>query len=236
MHRHAFRADATTAGELKPEPEFQPILDVESGRTVAWETIASWPVASDRQRIERAVAIAVRAELLDAGAMLALPLRTTEAPHEIAAHLACTAFAAGLSPRRLLVRIRADEHCEAGKAAALARACRDRSMKVALDTFSAGPKGMRLLAETRPHFLALDPALTRDLATSASRRRMVEAVLRLARGLGATVIATDIASGADLMSLHRLGATLFQSDAFRSLAPASHPAGLPGRWSAVHAA
>lgn len=236
MRRHAFRTDAATATGLELGPEFQPILEVATGRTVAWETNANWPGASDRQRIERAVATAARGDLFEAGAMLALPLRTTETPGEIAAHLAFTAVALGLSPRRLLVRIRADEYCEAGKVAALARVCHDRGMKVALDTFSAGPRGMRLLAETRPHFLALDPALTRDLAASPSRRRMAEAVLRLARDLGATVIATDVTSGADLMSLHRLGAPLFQSEAFRGIAPQSLRAGLPGPWPAVHAA
>ncbi|MGK6354897.1 EAL domain-containing protein [Sphingomonas sp. DT-207] len=235
MRRHAFRTDAVSAAELA-RPEFQPILEVESGRTVAWEANARRQEALDRQRIERAVAIAVRADLLETGAMLAMPLRTTEAPDEIAAHLACTAVAYGLSPRRLLVQVRADEHCEADRVAALARACRGRGMKVALHSFSAGPRGMRLLAETRPHFLALDPALTRDLAASPSRRRMVEAVLRLARDLGATVIATDITKGADLMSLHRLGAPLFQSEAFRGIAPQSPGAGLSSRWPAVHAA
>jgi blue light- and temperature-responsive anti-repressor len=237
MHRNAFRTDAATAGDVEPEPGFQPILDVETGRTVAWEAIES-------QCIEPAIATAARAGLLEGDAVLALSPPMALAPDRVAAHLFCAAVSHGISTRRLLVRIRADERCDAGGSAVLARACRDHGMKIALHAYSAGPRGMRLLVETRPHFLALDPALTRNLAASPSRRRIVESVLRLADDLGATVVATDISSGADLVTLHRLGVTLFQSEAFclhhrgiparpHSAAPAMHA---PRQPLALHAA
>ncbi|MBO9621214.1 MAG: EAL domain-containing protein [Sphingomonas sp.] len=220
----------TTAQYLPLHIGFQPIVNVDSGRVVACQAVISGaqgrafgallgglPVderpALARRGIELALAMAVAAGLIEGGAMLALPVRAAGDADQTAAHLFCTALAHGVAPGRLIAEISADERGHADQALELAKACRARGIAIALDSYSAGPLGVRLLAEAKPRFVKLDPAMTRDIARNLPRFRVVESVLRAPRSFGATPIAPGIERGADLAALHTIGVTHFQSEA-----------------------
>lgn len=216
MGGNGFRIDAN----FELWPDFEPILEVGTGRAMAWEASGR---SGDVHEAARAIAAAATRKLIAADSLLALPLDATDTPEEVVASLCCAAIAHGFSPRRLLIQLRADESCDAHSIAALAAACRGRGIKIALDGYSAGPQGMKLLHEVRPHLVKLAPALTAHLAASAPRRRIVEGVLRLARALGITVVAPAIRRGTDLSLLHALGVTYFQSEAFEAFGADATP-------------
>lgn len=216
MGGNGFRIDAN----FELWPDFEPILEVGTGRAMAWEASGR---SGDVHEAARAIAAAATRKLIAADSLLALPLDATDRPEEVVASLCCTAIAHGFSPRRLLVQLRADEGCDARSIAALAAMCGHRGIKIALDGYSAGPQGMKLLHEVRPHLVKLAPELTAHLVASAPRRRMVESVLRLARTLGITVVAPAIRRGADLSLLHTLGVTYFQSEAFETFGDEATP-------------
>jgi blue light- and temperature-responsive anti-repressor len=237
MRSNACLTNETTARDVQLDIGFQPVLDVQSGQAVAWQAVITGTqgrgftallgglsldqrAALAQRGVELAIAMAAAAGLLEGGAMLALPVRAAGAADQTAAHLFCTAIAHGIAPGRLIAEISADERGHADQALALAKACHARGIAIALDHYSAGPLGMRLLAEAKPRFLKLDPALTRDVARNAPRRRVVESVLRLVRDFGATPIAPGIVSGGDLTALHALGITHFQSEALDVPQPA----------------
>lgn len=218
MRFSVFQSIVLRSADGEPGAGFQPIVDVEAHHTVAWEALADARGARlSLREAERAIIMAAAGGLTEEGALLALPLDDVLDPDDAATHLFCTALAHGMSARRLLVQISASEQGGVGCGAALAAACRRRGIRIALDGYASGPVGIKLLGQARPELLRLDPALTRNIAASPSRRHILEGVLRLGRTLGMTVVASGIVSGGDLAGLRALGVANFQSDALDAL-------------------
>ncbi len=80
--------------------------------------------------------------------------------------------------------------------------------------------GLHLFARFTPRFVKLDAALVRRIDASASRRPIVESVMRLARGMGVTVIATGIETRGEIQALAALGLRHIQSDWIAQPSPA----------------
>lgn len=130
--------------------------------------------------------------------------------------------ASGVAPRRLGFDVIATDAL-AGHAAVEATLAGLRALgcTVALDDVGLGlaaPAAWRGLAVD---YLKLDGELVRALPDGGVERALAEAVLQLARALGADVIAEAVETGEQLAALRALGVTLAQG----------HALGTPQRWA-----
>lgn len=189
---------------------FQPLIHVQSGLAFAYQAIT--PTGSCRP-IEDAIRGAASFGILDTEALLVVPLRAgAGTPEAILAHLFRAALAHRLPLDCIVAEIAIDERADLVPAARLIDACTDRGIAVALDRFAAGPVALQLLARFTPRYVKLDSGLTRGIDTSASRRLIVEAALRLTRSLGTTVVAQEIGTRAELTTLYGMGIGHMQGD------------------------
>lgn len=213
--------DRTLDG-LQTGVTLKPMIAIGASQPFAWQAVASATheaaslppahrIALEARRITLTVERAVAAGLLRSEALLAVPVGAG-AGEALLSHLFRIALAHRFPLDRLVVEVSADERGDREVAAALVRACNMRGLAVALDAFAAGPVALHLLARFTPRFLKLDPALVRRIDVSASRRAIVESVMRLARGMGVTVIATGIETRGEIRALGALGLCHLQSD------------------------
>jgi EAL domain-containing protein (putative c-di-GMP-specific phosphodiesterase class I) len=146
--------------------------------------------ALEAERLDRAFAAAADAGLIVAGTLLVAPVQVRAAAADrLLGHL----FRAALHHRfpldRVVVEIAADAATDRDAAAAMIHACTDRGMMIGLADFDAGPLALGLLAHCSPRLIRLAPSLAHRLDNAPARARLVEGVLRLAHGMGVTVIA-----------------------------------------------
>ncbi len=209
---------------------FQPMVAAATGLPFAWQAVATTRdgrsfsraaaqllpeqrPALEMQRIERVIRAAVAGGLPEGDALLAIPVGAAGGePGPLLAHLLRIAVAHRLPLERIVVEINADERGDRVRAASLAQACADRCLGISFGGFAAGPLALNLLARFTPRFIRLDGSLVRNIAASASRKLIVEGVLRLARNLDVTLVAGGIGSRADLETLCALGVRHVQGD------------------------
>jgi len=209
---------------------FQPVVEVECSAVRIWQALVqdargqsfehllgTRPIAERnallRRRTFAVIRAAVDAGLLHTEAQLAVPVHATSGgAEETATHLLQTAVAHGVPVARLVAEINADECGHVGAALALAQACAARGIAVALDAFTAGPVGIKLLGGCRPVHLRLAPALVHNLRTSASRVHMMASILRLCRSMNVRVIAPGIRFAAEAAELYGEGIALMQGE------------------------
>lgn len=220
-----------TAANTEFRIGFQPMVTADAAQPFGWQAVAigrcgrsfaaiaaNLPTearpALEAARISQSIAAAMEAGLGDTDALLALPLGAAAGMTDgLLTHLFRTALVHGLSIDRLVIEISADERGDHDCAAALAEACTARGISVALDCFGAGSNALKLLARFTPRFVKLDPALVRNIDTSASRRLIAESVMRLARNMGVTVIARGAESRGEHAVMTAIGVRHFQIDA-----------------------
>jgi len=209
---------------------FQPVVEVECSAVRIWQALVqdargqsfehllgTRPIAERsallRRRTLAVISAAVDAGLLQTEAQLAVPVHATSGgADETATDLLQTAMAHGVPVARLVAEINADECGHVGAALALAQACAARGIAVALDGFTAGPVGIKLLGGCRPVYLRLAPALVHNLRTSASRVHMMASILRLCRSMNVRVIAPGIRFAAEAAELYGEGIALMQGE------------------------
>ncbi|WP_010543721.1 EAL domain-containing protein [Sphingomonas elodea] len=141
-------------------------------------------------RLERAFAEAAEAQLAESGGLLIVPVQLhAGAADRLLTHLFRAALRHRFPLDRVVVEISADETADRDAAAAMIHACTDRGLMIGLADFDAGPLALGLLAHCSPRLIRLAPALAHRLDVAPARARLVEGVLRLARGMGVTVVA-----------------------------------------------
>lgn len=185
-------------------------------------------------RLDRAFAAAAEAGLVAAGTLLVVPVQLrAAAPDRLLTHL----FRAALRDRfpldRVVVEISADESADRDAAAAMIHACTDRGMLIGFSDFAAGPLALGLLAHCSPRLIRLAPALAHRLDAAPARARLVEGVLRLARGMGVTVIAPAPTEDAEQRAAAAAGLRHFQGELrverrVRRYTRPMRPWGMPG--------
>ncbi|MBC9034009.1 EAL domain-containing protein [Sphingomonas sp. JC676] len=215
---------------LHLEVTLKPMIALGASQPFAWQAVATASrgrsfsaaaaalppelrISLEARRITLAVERAVAAGLLRSDALLAVPVGAAGGKTEpLLSHLFRTALAHRFPVDRLVVEVSADERGDRDSAAALIKACMARGLSVALDAFAAGPVALNLLARFTPRFVKLDGTLVRRIDASASRRPIVEGVMRLARGMGVTVVATGVETRGELEALAALGLCHVQGD------------------------
>lgn len=187
-------------------------------RAQAFHTVDAILLREDRAeleaaRLDRAFAAAADAGLVDAGALLVVPVQLhAGGPDRLLAHLFRAALRHRFPLDRVVVEISADESADRDAAAAMIHACTDRGMLIGLSDFAAGPLALGLLAHCSPRLIRLAPALAHRLDAAPARARLVEGVLRLAHGMGVTVIAHAPSEEAEQRAAAAAGLRHFQGE------------------------
>jgi EAL domain-containing protein (putative c-di-GMP-specific phosphodiesterase class I) len=81
----------------------------------------------------------------------------------------------------------------------------DLRMSFAVDDVGAGYSGLESIAKLKPDYLKVDTALVRDVHVSNVNRAMVKAIIALAHGIGAKVIAEGIHNEEETQVLRAMG-------------------------------
>ncbi|WP_066724294.1 EAL domain-containing protein [Sphingomonas pituitosa] len=187
-------------------------------RPQAFHTVDAILLREDRAaleaaRLDRALAAAAQAGLADTGTLLVVPVQVRAgSPERLLGHLFRAALRHRFPLDRIVVEISADEAADRDAAAAMIHACTDRGMMIGLGDFAAGPLALGLLAHCSPRLIRLAPALAHRLDAAPARARLVEGVLRLARGMGVTVIAPAPTEEAEQRAAAAAGLRHFQGE------------------------
>ena len=88
---------------------------------------------------------------------------------------------------------------------ALLASLRERSMLLAVDDLGAGYANLLSVAQVKPHYLKVDRSIVNNVHRSTAQQALVQAVVQLARQVGARVVAEGIEDPADLREVLRLG-------------------------------
>lgn len=221
---------------------FQPIVDCETGRPWAYEALVRGAdgapagavlervtpetrYAFDQQCRVAAIEGAVEAGILSTGARLSINFL----PNAVYSPKACiqltlaTAARVGLPTDRLMFEFTENERMgDPDHVMRIIETYQAMGFTTAIDDFGAGHAGLGLLARFRPHMIKLDMELLRGIDASPARRLIVEAVVRMCRGLGVGVIAEGVETRGELDAVRSLGITLVQGyllarPAFRAL-------------------
>jgi len=226
----ACSACQTDQQDLALSMGFQPIIDVETGKPFAFEALVRGPdgmgaaeilagvtvetrYAFDQQCRVAAIEQAVAAGILQTDARLSINFL----PNAVYSPIACirltlkTAKATGLPTSRLIFEFTENERIEdTAHVRNIVETYRQMGFATAIDDFGAGHAGLGLLAQFQPDFIKLDMELVRGIDASLPRRLIVEGVVRIAAGLGITVIAEGIETVGELETLRALGVRYMQ--------------------------
>ncbi len=99
------------------------------------------------------------------------------------------------------------------------RALRDLGFRVAIDDLGAGYAGLTSIAVLEPDFVKLDMTLTREMATSMVKRRLVGSMVDACRDCGMAVVAEGVETARELTILRELGCDLLQGYYFAKPSP-----------------
>jgi EAL domain-containing protein (putative c-di-GMP-specific phosphodiesterase class I) len=232
------------------EVHYQPIVDLESRRVVALESLLRWndPVAGfvspesfiglaeetglivplGEFVLERALQDIAR--WLESGCAVvpvainvsAVQLRCSDFP----ARLLASTRSAGVSPTMLQVELTesvAFEHpegCDGELIEDPLTRLRELGVHIAIDDFGTRYSSLSYLKRWRVDSLKIDRAFVRDLATDPSDLAIVAAVCDLARRLKFPVVAEGVESPQQLEMLRELGCPLVQGYLFSKPVPA----------------
>lgn len=194
--------DAIGAG--LPTVMLQPIYRLADGAPIGAEALARFPDAAARPPSDwfaEAAAHGLGEELELAAVFAALAaFPYVPAPHHLAINIspatACSPVLRPLleaaPPGRLVLEV--TEHDEVESYLALQRALAPLRghLRIAVDDVGAGYAGLRHMLDLEPDVLKLDMSLTRDVDRDPARRALIEAMVRFAGHIGATVVAEGV--------------------------------------------
>ncbi len=228
--QHGYRSFCPEQPAFAIAMAFQPILDVQTGRAIAYEALVRGPkgegsadilarltpdkrYAFDQQCRVTAIEGAVAAGILNTDARLSINFF----PDTIYSPLACleptldTARRFNMPLERLIFEF--SEHADTGAPEhlkAILDTYHGMGFGTAIDDFGAGHAGLTLLAQVRADYLKLDMALIRRIDTAMPRRMIVEGVIRIADKMGISVIAEGVETIGEYDALRALGVRYMQ--------------------------
>lgn len=104
--------------------------------------------------------------------------------------------------------------------------CRESGFKVALDDVGAGSSSLDLLSSLRPDFVKLDANLVQDVGRDPYHAMVASRLLKLAKDLGAIVVAERVEPEEQWLWLVAHGADFVQGFFGRPASPPSVPTAL----------
>ncbi|PTW62214.1 diguanylate cyclase/phosphodiesterase [Breoghania corrubedonensis] len=227
-------------------PYFQPIQDLETGRTIAFECLARWNdpelgwVRPDRfislaeesgqigrlsDRLLRKACAAARGWPKDISLSFnisGLQLRERSLGLDILSVLG----ELGFNPARLELEI---TETALVRDVPVARESLDilssTGVRVALDDFGTGHSSLRYICDFPIHKLKIDQSFVRTMCKRFESEQIISAVLGLAHGMGITATAEGIEDEAQMLALKRLGCDFGQGYLIGRPMPAEAVAG-----------
>jgi len=212
-------------------PVFQPIVDMRSGETTAFEVLARWNDPSDGE-IDPAAFIArfeqnglidrLTVTLIDQACRaaqawpgrfsLAFNLSAAQlARHGLADRLAEAIVATGFPASRIGFEV--TEGSPTGDSSLVRENLsdlRDLGAEIGIDDFGTGYSNLARLEELPFHKLKIDARFVRDVHAQARRSRIVSSTISLGHSLGMVVVAEGVECPAEASALIRLGCDLGQ--------------------------
>jgi PAS domain S-box-containing protein len=196
---------------------YQPIIDLESGRTIGVEALSRFAAAPDR------APNLWFAEAWSVGLGLELELKAIECALEGARRLPKdwwialnvspeTVRSAELLPRlgteasRVIIEV--TEHAEIADPIRFERAAdflREHGVRLAIDDAGSGFSGLRRLLDLNPDMLKLDLSLTRGIDQDPRRRALASALIAFGESANVDVVAEGIETEDELRTLRDLG-------------------------------
>lgn len=227
---------------------FQPIVDVEEERVVAYEALVRGSngegagevlarvndenrYAFDQQCRVAAIEQSVEAGIVATGARLSINFL----PNAVYSPVACiqltlrTARAVGLPTDRLVFEFTENERmADTGHVANIIDTYRRMGFATALDDFGAGHAGLGLLAKFQTDVVKLDMDLIRDIDQSMPRRMIVDGVVQMLERMDIGVIVEGVETLGEYQALRSLGLRYFQGylfarPALRALPEVAYP-------------
>jgi EAL domain-containing protein (putative c-di-GMP-specific phosphodiesterase class I) len=210
---------------------FQPIVDLESGTTYAYEALvrpsgggSAADVLSqinehnrysfDQSCRVKAIELAARLEMQSLLSINFLP----NAVYQPAACLMKTLEAAArvqFPVHHLIFEVTENEPArDVGHLQSIFIEYKKYGMITAIDDFGAGHSGLNMLADFQPDVLKLDMALTRSIDTDVVRAKITSAIIGLCDSLHISVIAEGVETVREAVTLRELGVRLFQGYLF----------------------
>ncbi|KQN06566.1 response regulator PleD [Sphingobium sp. Leaf26] len=214
--------------------EFQPQIDVATGRAVTAEALVRWahperelvmpgafvPIAEESGSIValgdwvmgRVCQTAARWMQAGIDQRIAINISTRElAQADFFLRLRHAIATHGAPPSMLELEITESLAMEMEtRVLEQLRALRRDGVRIAIDDFGTGYSNLSRLKELPVDRVKIDRSLVRDIATSAEARTICSAVVGLIQGLGMEVVVEGIESEAQMDVLRVIGCTLFQ--------------------------
>ena len=224
-------------------PHFQPIVDLDSGRTVGAEALARWPDREGLVPAARFIPVAEDLGVIDSigrwivDEACAQALRWREAGHQLdvavnlslqelwqpdlAERIAGQIAAVGLDPHTLILEVtESSAMTDPVRTKRLLASLRRQGLTLALDDFGTGHSSLSRLTELPCQQLKIDRSFTSRLPDEPGSAAMVTAIVDLAKRLGMTAVAEGIETIEQRDFLRELGCPLGQGFLFGHPAPA----------------
>lgn len=215
---------AVAAGEV--EPHFQPIVDLETRRTIGFETLARW-TDRDLGPVSPGVFIPIAEERGIIGPLSQLVLRkATEAargwpsnlflsfnlsPSQLVDHntglqILSILERTGFDPRRLEIEITETGLMnDPASAQRIVEDLRRVGIRVSLDDFGTGQSSLGRLREFQFDKLKIDRAFVSSILDDRPSEHIIRAILAMCEGLGMDVVAEGIEAEAQADRLVQFG-------------------------------
>lgn len=220
--RHIRRLISDTVDRRTFNTVFQPVVSLETGRTVGVEaltrfedsdyTVESWFSAAhsvglgadlEIAAIERALASLPE---LDPQLYMTVNASPTALTDPRLAELVRSSV-----PGRIVLEV--TEHDAIDDYAVLVRTLQELralGVRIAVDDVGAGFSSFSHVLELSPHLLKLDKSITRNIDSNPARRALASATVEVASRLGATVVAEGVETHAELAAVASVGVSSVQ--------------------------
>jgi diguanylate cyclase (GGDEF)-like protein len=231
---------AVAAGQIVPY--YQPLVDLESGKTVGFEVLARWehptrgmlmpdlfiPIAEDTGAIGEMTERLLEQAMKDAETWPEhLYVSINFSPRQISDPLVAQRILGLLTksafpPHRLVIEITENAVVQRlDEAKSVLRSLRNVGVRVALDDFGTGYSGLYHLRELDLDTIKIDRSFITQMLDKPEEAKIVKAIVSLGRALGLKTVAEGIENEDVREVLRKLGCNMGQGFLFGKAAPAA---------------
>jgi PAS domain S-box-containing protein len=212
-------------------PFFQPIVELDSGRRIAFEALARFPGSpshtpdrwfADAWSVGLGIPLELLATKAAAAALTKLPpgldLSINASPPAVAAQgfLGCLRGDVDRVAVEVTEHLRLDDYAHVDTQLA---ALREAGGRVAIDDFGAGYASLQHVLRIQPEWIKLDISLTERIDRDPAATALAAAMVSFAERIGATLVAEGIESAGQAQAVSALGIRFGQGFFFGRPAP-----------------